>query len=288
MSGDIFIWLIGENRSKKVANNQAIAVLDTGAGGLSVVSYLRKKAPLEKIVYFADYAHLPYGLKSPELIKHLAHKACARLAELSECKIMLIACHTISVLCLKDLQKQFNFPVIGMLEPSILGLKNYFIENQLKSFGIISTKATLSSGAYKKAWSQIDPKGNTKLIEQACGTLVSLVEECSSSGEQLKTIIDMLLNDDIKQVEALMVGCTHFSALIPQLKAVQKPGCSIVDAADFVSSFVLDYLQKSQEACDHKTPSSIKAFVSDNPERFQNVAKSFMSEALEVELVKDW
>lgn len=269
-------------RSFLVSDNRPIAILDTGAGGLSVVAALRTIAPNEEIYYFADYAHLPYGLKSPELIRTLAVRAAQTLVELSHCKLLIIACHTISVLCLKELKATFPIPVVGMLEPSIIGLKNYLQKKPLQSLGIISTKATLDSGAYRNSW----PHGaHTQLIEQACGPLVSLIEESVVSKKQLHVIVGQLLDDKIKSADGVMIGCTHFSALIPILKAVLKPHCAIIDAAHFVSEHVYQNLKESHQltARDHHVP--IKAFVSDNPERFLKVAQSFMSEQLDVKLV---
>lgn len=266
-----------------MSDNRPIAILDTGAGGLSVVTALRTIAPNEEIYYFADYAHLPYGLKSPELIRTLASQAAQILVEISHCKLLIIACHTISVLCLKELQAQFPIPVVGMLEPSMSGLKKYLQKKSLKNLGIISTKATLDSKAYRNSWPTIG--AHTHLIEQACGPLVSLIEESVISKKQLHIIVDQLLDDKIKKADGVMIGCTHFSALIPILKSVLKPECVIIDAAHFVSDQVYQNLQASDQLADRAHQVPIKAFVSDNPERFLKVAQSFMSELPDVKLV---
>lgn len=266
-----------------MSDNRPIAVLDTGAGGLSVVAALRAIAPWEEIYYFADYAHLPYGLKSPELIRRLALEAVETLVKLSQCKMLVIACHTISVWCLEEIQASLSIPVMGMLEPSIKGLHNYVKKHPLQSLGIISTKATLQSGAYRRFWPTISV--HTNLVEQACGPLVSLIEEGAVSPAQLQVIVSQLLADDIKNADAVMIGCTHFSALIPILRTVLKPNCAIIDAAHFVSDQVYQDLKESHQLADrhHKMP--IKAYVSDNPERFLNVAQSFIGEKLEIKLV---
>jgi glutamate racemase len=271
----------------RVSDNRPIAVLDTGAGGLSVVAALRHIAPLEEIAYFADYAHLPYGLKSPELIRLLALNAAQTLVNISHCKALIIACHTISVWCLDEIQAKFPIPVLGMLEPSIKGLHAYIQKNQLNSLGIISTKATLESGAYRRSWPAINSEQRTQLVEQACGPLVSLIEEGSVSPAQLQVIVTQLLSEPIKQADAVMIGCTHFSALIPILGRVLKPNCAIIDAAHFVSDQIYHDLKESHQLANRKHKVPIKAYVSDNPERFLNVAQSFIAEELEIKLVRD-
>lgn len=265
-----------------MSRNQPIAVFDTGAGGLSVVKALRAQMPHEKISYYADYAHLPYGLKSPELIKHLAHQATEKLCQLSKPKLLIIACHTVSVWCLNDIQKSLNVPVLGMLSPAIAGLERYLSQNNVQTFGIISTKATLHSGAYKNAWVLIDPAQKTGLIEQACGPLVSLIEEDSLDMHQLLTIVQNLLCDDIKNADALMLGCTHFSALVPILKKVLKKECTIIDAAEFVAQEVFKDLQAQNLLSSGTITPSIEVFVSDNPERFLSVAPRFIDDAFNI------
>jgi glutamate racemase len=262
-----------------------IAVLDTGAGGLSVVAALRQLAPAERICYFADTAHLPYGLKSPELIKYLGMRAAKTLVALTKPKMLVIACHTISVWCLEELSSELDIPVIGMLKPSIEGLKKLIACNNYASLGLISTKATVSSGAFRRSWAYIDPHNKCQLIEHACGPLVSLVEEGVLSSHELKIILDGLLPEAIKSVDALLIGCTHFSALIPVLRTLLAPRAHIIDAADLVAMRVIQELKEAHNL-QKASEGFIEAYVSDNPERFIDVAKKFTNEAIKIELIR--
>lgn len=248
-------------------NIKPIAVLDSGAGGLSVVFALKKLSPLTDIHYFADTAHLPYGTKSPELIKKLAIDLAKKAVSISQCRLLIIACHTISVTCLEEIKKAVNVPVIGMVEPSILGLKQLSTQKKIEKVGVISTKATMLSGVYQK----IGPKN---LFEHAAGPLVSLVEDSDLNQQELCAILNLLLPQDIKDSDALLIGCTHFSALIPALKIVLKPSCTIVDAADVLASMIKDEL--------HLGRGILIAHVSDNPKRFQITARRFMDEPLSI------
>jgi glutamate racemase len=270
-----------------MANNNAIAVLDTGAGGLSVVRPLRSLAPCESIHYFADYAHVPYGLKSPELIRHLGFKAARKLVDLSDCKLLVVACHTMSVcLDLKELSDKLKVPVIGMLKPSILGLERLLSNRDYKSFGIVSTRATIISGAYRKFWSQIDKKGRCALVEHACGSLASLVEEGINGEEELRHILYGLLPLPIKSADAVLLGCTHFSALSKAFKRVLSPNADLIDAGDLVAREVLLKLE-AQGGLSLGPKTTIKAYVSDNVERFCDIAQRFIDEPMSVTLVRD-
>jgi glutamate racemase len=265
-----------------------IAVLDTGAGGLNVVAAIRRLLPREDIVYFADTAHLPYGTKSPQLIKYLTLKMAKKVIELSSCKILVIACHTMSVWCLEDLEKIVLVPVIGMVEPSIQGLKLLMTHKFLRTIGVLSTKATLHSGSYRKAWPSIDPEAKVTLIEHACGPLVSIVEEGNIDHHDLVFVLDHLLPETIKRCDALLIGCTHFSTLTSSLMKVLRPHCHIVDAADLVAEKVHMILENSRGFSSHGSAGQLIAYVSDNTERFANVARKFIEEECSVRLIEHY
>jgi glutamate racemase len=263
-----------------------IAVIDTGAGGLSVVQAIRRLLPNEDVHYYADTANLPYGIKSPELIHHLALKMAKRVQEISSCKIFVIACHTISVWCIQDIEQALGVPIVGMVEPSLRGLQLLVADQRISSIGILSTKATLNSGVYRNAWPSINSERKVKLVEQASGMLVSLVEEGEVSALEQEFILNHFLCDEIKQCDALLIGCTHFSALVPALAKVLKPNCAIVDAADFTAEAVRKIVNKLSD--NSLGMGQLTVSVSDNQERFLNIARVFIQEELSVNLVKDY
>ena len=266
------------NKNKEL---KPICVLDTGVGGLSVVNALRKLANKEQIYYFADTANLPYGYKSPDLIKKLAKNIITTALTNSDCKLLVIACHTITVVCqkeLEELQKEFKIPIITMLKPSIVGLEKIILDNNLTSLSIVSTKATFDSQAYKKGLSHLP----IKLYEKAVSSLVSLVEENCFDESQLITILDNMLPKDIKNSDALLLGCTHFSALKNIFKTICKENCLIIDAANLVAQEVMQSLESLNLLSKYPTMLSPKAFVSDNPQRFSQAAKQFIHDDFDI------
>lgn len=266
-----------------------IAVLDSGAGGLSVVSALRRVMPHEAIHYFADTAHFPYGTKSPELITHLARRMARTLKDLSSCKLLVVACHTISTWCLKEIESDLGIPVVGMVMPSIAGLRSLIETNDaLRSVGIISTKATVLSRAYQRAWSIIDPHARATLTEHPAGMLVNLVEEPDIDFSTIATMVDYVLPPSIKESDAVLIGCTHFSALYGALAAVLKPQCHVVDASVFAANAVVTMLSEQGLLNLAQTKRPIVAYVSDNPERFQIIARRFIEEHLMIEWLRNY
>ncbi len=272
-----------------MSSTSPIAVLDSGAGGLSVVNALRALMPHEEIHYFADTANLPYGSKSPELIRHLALKMTHKLVELSRCKLVVVACHTISTWWLSEIESALKVPVIGMVAPSIDGLRQVVRDHHgLSSVGVISTKATVLSRVYQKAWPSIDTSGDIALIEQPSGPLVSLVEEPDLDFSTITSIVAQVLVHGIKDSDALLIGCTHFSALIPTFTKVLKPGCHIVDSASFAAESVKVLLDESGMRNSAHAIKPVVAYVSDNPERFQIIARRFIDEQLMIEWLRNY
>lgn len=260
-------------------NLKPICVIDTGVGGLSVVKALSKLSSKENIHYFADTANLPYGYKSKDLIKKLSFSLVHKAIKQSNPKLIVIACHTISVTALEDMQKEISIPIIGMLNPSILGLSKIVIENNINSLGILSTKATFDSKAYQNGLKKLA----LTLNEKAVGSLVSLVEENCFNHAELVMILNTMLSDNIKNSDALLLGCTHFSALLNALKSVCKNNCLIIDAADLVASNVMQTLEAAKALSSTAKP-TIKLFVTDNPERFKHAAKQFIEMDYEINL----
>ena len=260
-------------------NLKPICVIDTGVGGLSVVNALIKLSFKENIYYFADTANLPYGYKSKDLIKKLSFSLIQKAIKYSDPKLIVIACHTISVVALEEIQKEINIPIIGMLNPSILGLSKIIEQNKLDSLGILSTKATFDSKAYFYGLKHL----GIKLNEKAVGSLVSLVEENCFTHEELIMILSTMLPDDIKKSDALLLGCTHFSALAKVLKSVCKDNCLMIDAADIVAAHVMQTLEIANKLS-FMPKANIELLVTDNPERFKHAAKQFMQIDCEVKL----
>lgn len=262
-----------------------IAVIDSGAGGLSVVDSLRKALPCEDIVYFADTAHLPYGIKSPELIKRLSLAMAQKIVDISSCKMLVVACHTISVSCLDDIKKALPIPVMGMVEPSMKGLSDLIAKKPLSSVGILSTKATKQAGVYRAQWPFIAQSHTIELIEHASTPLVYVVEEDGMLEKDMLPIVAQFIPPALRKVDALLIGCTHFSALKPVLSAILKPECTIVDGADFVATAAKNFLDHFGVRQKESKTGQIKIYVSDNEQRFINIAKRFMGDELSVTLI---
>src|SRR5690606_9790977 len=153
--------------------SQPIGIFDSGIGGLTVASAIRRVLPNEQIIYFGDTAHMPYGDKSPEAIKYYSLKIGKFLKE-KGCKVIVIACNTASSLGFQDL-KDFlgdKLPIFNVIDPVVAYTAAH---KEYDRIGVIATKATIRSQVYAKKLEEIIP--NIKVHSLATPLLAPMIEE---------------------------------------------------------------------------------------------------------------
>ncbi len=211
-------------------DNRPIGVFDSGLGGLTCVSPIKKKLPKESIIYFGDTARTPYGSKSPATIKEFSLQIADFLVK-NDVKALVIACNTISSLAIPDLEAAFpGIPVIGIVDSAAEEIARTCTEKD--SIGIIATKATIKSKAYKKAVESMS--SGLALYQMACPAFVSLIEEGIIENEIMDLTIRYYLDNFVKYhgLNTLVLGCTHYplirdniERLYPQLRIINPSEC---------------------------------------------------------------
>ena len=160
-------WIMPMNNRSQ----EAIGVFDSGLGGLTVVKELIHHLPNERIVYFGDTARVPFGTKSAETIIRYSREIVRTLLK-HKVKMVVVACNTASSLALDVLKKEFDLPILGVIEP---GARKASEVTRNKKVGIIATSSTIKSGKYARKLVQLNK--NIAVIAQACPLFVPLVEE---------------------------------------------------------------------------------------------------------------
>ena len=129
-------------------NNNPIGFFDSGLDGLTCIPPLLKKLPTERVIYYGDTARTPYGSKDPKTIINFAKEIVSFLIK-KKAKLIVIACNTVSAVALSELRKEFqNTPIIGIISPTVNEIINTC--NVKNNIGIIGTRATINTSAYKK------------------------------------------------------------------------------------------------------------------------------------------
>ena len=210
---------------------KAIGVYDSGLGGLAVARKVMDEMPEEDIVYFADFAHLPYGPRPREEVRGFVLQVVDFFIR-KDVKAILIACNTASIAGGKEAQgKARNIPVIGMIEPAV---KATLKHDNIQKVGVIGTIGTIKSKAYEETFRQLSP--SVEVLGHACPELLRLTEQgkISDRGKIHSLAEDCVAPLEREDIDALILGCTDFTCIVAELRAVLSRDVQIVDPAEEV------------------------------------------------------
>ena len=260
-----------------------IGIFDSGVGGLTVYRAIRAAFPSEDLIYFGDTARVPYGPKSPNTILDYSLQN-ARFLLQHNIKILVVACNTASAVALPQLQNLARIPIVGVIEP---GAMQAVQKTKSGRIGVIGTMGTVRSQAYGKAILNLAP--DFEIYSTACPLFVSLAEEGFDRHPVAKTIAQHYLSFfDDKDIDTLVLGCTHYPLLKDVIAEVMGPNVSLVDSAQAIS----DHLQTLIARTDNPKPGTDEFFVSDNEEQFSQLAAKILGSELHhlkrVKLFESW
>ena len=210
-------------------SNQPIGVFDSGVGGTSIWKEINNLLPNESIIYLADSKNAPYGEKSKEQILQLSIKNTELLLQ-KECKLIVVACNTATTNAINYLRENYNIPFIG-IEPAI---KPAALKTKTNSIGVLATRGTLSSELFSKT-SDLFASG-VKVIEQYGDGLVPLIEADKINSSKMKDLLAKYLQPMIDaKVDYLVLGCTHYPYLIPEIRKILPETVQIIDSGEAVA-----------------------------------------------------
>lgn len=209
-------------------NNQPIGLFDSGIGGTSIWSAIHDLMPNEDTVYLADSINAPYGKKSKEEIIALSKKNTEFLLDMNA-KIIVVACNTATTNAIKELRALYRVPFIG-IEPAI---KPAALNSKTQTIGILATKGTLSSELFNKA---VEIYQDTKIVEQVGYGLVELIENGEINSPEMNKLLHSYLQPMIEaNIDYLVLGCSHYPYLIPQIQKIIPQNIQIIDSGEAVA-----------------------------------------------------
>lgn len=254
-------------------DNRKIGVFDSGLGGLTVVREMQKLMPEESVVYFGDIARLPYGSKSKETITEFSHQIMRFLLK-HDVKAVIIACGTASANALEDLQKTYDLPITGVVEP---GAREAARTTKNGRIGITGTEATIRSGAYDRLLKGLDPQ--TEVYSKACPLFVPLVEEGWFKDDITRSVVQRYLAElKTQQVDTLVLGCTHYPLLKRLIGEEIGEEVILVNPSSSVVKEMKEYLQQN-DMQSGTAQGEYEFYVSDSTEKF----RQFGQQVLEIE-----
>lgn len=258
-------------------DNRPIGVFDSGLGGLTAVRELRRVLPSEDIVFFGDTGRVPYGSRSPHIIKEYA-KQCMDFLEKQDVKLILVACGTVSSVLGENIGKGRNVPCMGVLEPTVRAAVS---ATKNGNIGLIATAATVASGSYEKAAKEILPEVN--FTGKACPLFVPLVENGYFTADCEVTRLvagDYLSAFDKKDIDTLILGCTHYPLLYNLIDLLTEYKLNLVDSGKEAALGAKSFLEKADMLCEKKEKGKMKFFVTDKIDGFARMGESFLGEEL--------
>lgn len=256
-------------------STQPIGIFDSGIGGTSIFKEIHALMPNENVIYLADSANAPYGDKPKEAILQLSIKNTELLIK-KGCKLIVVACNTATTNAIDYLRNNYNIPFIG-IEPAI---KPASLQSASKSIGILATQGTLSSALFHKT-SDIYAK-NIKVTEQVGDGLVPLIETGKIESEEISVLLKQYMTPMINaNIDYLVLGCTHYPYLIPQLKKILPKHVKIIDSGLAVAKQTLAVLNNEELINNSGSKSNIQFYTNGNTQILEYITgNNFLVESL--------
>ncbi len=243
-----------------------LGVLDSGVGGLSVVKDIQRHLPHEDILYLADSANCPYGLRSPDEIRKLTWRV-ATFLRTHEAKALVIACNTASTAAVAYLRELWpGYPIIGMV-PAVKPAA------AMTSSGVIGVLATKATGRTPVLLDVIDRfAGDARVIITAPPGLVEAVE----AGQENSPVTAAILAEAVGPLmqagaDALVLGCTHFPFLRPALEKIVRGRMQLIDSGDAVARQTVRVLAAFGLLNTSPSPGKMTCFTSGEPAHARQV-----------------
>ncbi len=254
----------------RAPRDRAIAVFDSGVGGLTVLAALRRRMPREELVYLGDTARVPYGTRSPQVITRYAMNN-ARFLGSFDPKLLVVACNTVSAVALPALSAALSVPVLGVVEPGAAAAARV----QRGHVGVIGTSGTVRSGAYQAALARLCP--GARVSAAACPLFVPLAEEGWTEGDVPREAAHRYLDGLVAAgIDTLLLGCTHYPLLRGPIAAAAGPGVQLVDSADSTAEAAAALIRERGVARETEGAGSERLFVTDLAEGFGPLARAFL------------
>ena len=250
-----------------------IGVFDSGIGGLTVVSELRRALPQERILYVGDTARVPYGGKSAETVTRYSREVSDLL--LAEgAKMIVVACNTASALAVPSIAPNYPVPMVGVLEP---GAAAAVKATQSGRIGVIGTRATIASKAYTKAIRRLNSE--LSVSATACPLLVPLIEEGLLDDEITEAVLRRYLAPMLAEgIDTLVLGCTHYPLLKGAIAKICGSEVSLVDSAENCALAVKRLLDSdpSKDLSTSRYP-GLDILLTDSSEGFLRIAEKSLA-----------
>ena len=198
-----------------------VGLFDSGVGGLTVLKTLIEKYPCNEYIYYGDTLNIPYGNKNKDELLKLSRNNINFLIS-KNVDIIIIACGTVSSNCLNELKKEYDIPILSIIEPTL----EYLNKSDYKNIGVIATNATINSHIFSE-----NVKKN--VYEIATPKLVTLIE--NNEFTDINSILHEYLDRYKDIIDVLVLGCTHYPIIKKEINNVIGDDALIIDMGKLIT-----------------------------------------------------
>ncbi len=236
--------------------------MDSGVGGLSVLRHLRAELPAEKLLYFADQAHIPYGPRPAEQVFAFT-AAITRFLLARQVKLIVVACNTATTAALDRLRQTFpDVPFVGM-EPAV---KPAAAQTRTGVVGVLATPGTLSSHRYASLMARF--AADIHVLEDPCLGLVQLIEAGATRAAETRALLQRVVVPMLAAgADTLVLGCTHYPFIRPLLDEIAGPNVTIIDPAPAVARQTRNVLQQRDQLAPAARAGSLRCYTTGDAAR---------------------
>ncbi|KGG15367.1 MULTISPECIES: glutamate racemase [unclassified Prochlorococcus] len=254
-----------------------LALFDSGLGGLSVLQSIKERHNNFNAIYLADTARVPYGSKTPSEIRDIAFKISQWL-HCQDVNAVVVACNTTNSLALDVIKQNVNVPVFDLIG-SLSGIL------KVSKVGILATPLTVDSLAYTKEIHSFSP--STYVIEEACPDLVPIIEKGNLNSPEITTKVYDHLAPLLKaDVEAIVLGCSHYPLIKPVIRKLIPSHISVINPASGLAKKMDPFFNFSKIALDSLDNSvDIQFCVTSDPMNFTSRVAHMLEIKPQVEVV---
>ncbi len=256
-----------------------IGIFDSGIGGLTVVRGIMDAMPGYDLVYFGDTARTPYGTKSSRTVIEYCLQNTEFLVK-NGAKMIVMACNTASSVATDAVRDSFDVPVFEVVTPAV---ERCLAATKKGVIGVIGTRATIASGIYEKQIMEKNPQA--KVYCAPCPLLVPLVEEGWLKKPETNMIVKKYLHPlKVRQIDTLILGCTHYPILKNIIARKIGKRVAIIDSSTAMAERVKAFLTENPDF-DEKLAKTAAArfFVSDITPQFRKTAKWIVGRPIDLE-----
>ncbi len=262
--------------------DRPIGIFDSGIGGLTVAHAILDRLPAERILYFGDTAHLPYGDKSAATIRRYAERIAEFLVE-RDCKAIVIACNSASSAAYTHLQRRYGheLPIFNVIDPVVQAVA---ARRELHRIGVIGTKATVRAAAYPRKLKKLRP--DLTVHSLATPLLAPMIEEGFFHNNISRAVLGAYLDRKaLQEIQGLIMACTHYPLIRDDIQDHYGPGVELFDTPGLVADAVAAELGERNLLLDHRAKQQHTFCVSDYTDAFARTTRIFWGKTVRLEPV---